>query len=311
MRKCRSDATVIARAPGKAFLCGEYAVLAGAPAVVVAVCRYAQARAVSHAVTESAFVREATRRASEHVETRVPPWVAVNTDGFFAQGGEKLGLGSSAAATVATAGLVFAAAGRDLSAPEVRRELHAVAAQAHSSVQAGEGSGADISASVYGGVIRFVKGEEPHPLDLPRRLELVFVWTGRAASTKLWIASIRKAGLPLGDLPSLASTFAEAFAKGDVRATIETARLYGAALQKLGERCGVPIVTREHALLAELAHRQGGAAKPSGAGGGDIGVAFLQGPEAAAALRADAARAGLAVLDLPLDGEGVHQELEA
>ena len=300
------------RAPGKAFLCGEYAVLGGAPAVVAAVGRYASAQAVSHGRSrESAFVREATRRAAEQLKARVPPFVAVDTEGFRSQGGEKLGLGSSAAATVAAAGLQFCAAGRDLSTPETRRELHSVAERAHAAAQAGEGSGADVSASVYGGLIRYVMGQPPRPLSLPPNLQLVFVWTGRAASTELLVGRVRKAGLPLGMLPQLATTFADAIAAGESRAAIETARLYNAAMQKLGEDCGVPIVTQEHALLAELARRHGGAAKPSGAGGGDIGVAFLHDPAEAAALRADANRAGLMVLDLSLDREGVQQESEA
>jgi mevalonate kinase len=298
------------RAPGKAFLCGEYAVLDGAPAVVAAVDRFARARAVSHGKSrESNFVREATRRAAEHLQTRVPPFVAIDTDSFRAEGGDKLGLGSSAAATVAATGLLFASAGRDLRTPETRRELHTVAERAHRAAQAGEGSGADVSASVHGGVIRFVQGQEPQPLALPERLQLVFVWTGRAASTELLVSRVRQAGMPLGLLPALAGTFADAIAADDARGAIETARLYSVAMQKLGETCGVPIVTQEHSLLAELARRHGGAAKPSGAGGGDIGVAFLRDPAEAAALRADASRAGLAVLDLAVDRDGVQQEL--
>ena len=298
------------RAPGKAFLCGEYAVLGGAPAVVAAVGRYAHARAVAHGKSdESAFVREATRRAAEQLKERVPPYVAVETNAFRAPSGEKLGLGSSAAATVAATGLLFASAGRDLKSADTRSQLHAVADAAHRAAQNGEGSGADIAASIYGGIIRFGGGVEK--LTLPQKLQLVFVWTGRAASTELLVQRVREAKLPLGLLPQLAATFADALAAGDARGVVETARLYGVAMQKLGESCGVPIVTREHALLAELARRHGGSAKPSGAGGGDVGVAFLLDPAEAAALRADANRAGLMVLDFSLDGEGVQQESEA
>ena len=62
------------------------------------------------------------------------------------------------------------------------------------------------------------------------------------------------------------------------------------------------------ARAAELARSLGGAAKPSGAGGGDLGVAFFADERAA---RDFAARCpeGLLVLDLQLGATGAYRRL--
>ena len=67
-------------------------------------------------------------------------------------------------------------------------------------------------------------------------------------------------------------------------------------------------MTRPHALLAALARRHGGAGKPSGAGGGDLGVAFTVGAEATRALREDLRGAGLTVLSLGAPAPGLRLE---
>ena len=76
----------------------------------------------------------------------------------------------------------------------------------------------------------------------------------------------------------------------------------------LGEAAGCEIVTRPHTALAALARRHGGAAKPSGAGGGDLGVAFTVGDEATERLREDARAAGLTVLSLGAPAPGLRLE---
>jgi phosphomevalonate kinase len=67
-------------------------------------------------------------------------------------------------------------------------------------------------------------------------------------------------------------------------------------------RAGIDWDTPEHARIAGLAERFGGAAKPSGAGGGDVAVALL--PDDDARLRfTDACRAdGLVPLQARITG---------
>ncbi|HEY3358228.1 MAG TPA: hypothetical protein VGQ83_33580, partial [Polyangia bacterium] len=119
---------MIVRAPGKAFVSGEYAVLHGAPAVVVAVARYAVARLAPGSVDElSPFLAAVVARCPAPPGT-IP---VVDTSALAAHDGTKLGLGSSAAATVAAAGVIRAAAGVRLDDPAAREQLVALCVDAH------------------------------------------------------------------------------------------------------------------------------------------------------------------------------------
>ena len=66
----------------------------------------------------------------------------------------------------------------------------------------------------------------------------------------------------------------------DPIAALGQARL---ALQSMAERAGLDYITPALARIAQLADIHGGAAKPSGAGGGDCAVACLPSPQAQAA----------------------------
>ena len=78
-------------------------------------------------------------------------------------------------------------------------------------------------------------------------------------------------------------------------------------MEMLGQAAGVPIVTPVLAHAALLAAEVGGAAKPSGAGGGDVGIAFLPDPEAANEFRVRARDLGLGILDLFVDPTGISR----
>ena len=70
----------------------------------------------------------------------------------------------------------------------------------------------------------------------------------------------------------------------------------------------MPIVTPALAAAAKLAEELGGAAKPSGAGGGDVGVAFLTGPGAAETFRRRAPHIGLEILSIRTGASGLRRE---
>jgi phosphomevalonate kinase len=301
-------------APGKAFLCGEYAVLEGAPATVMAVDRYARAF-LGCAPAASAFVAAAVREAHRLLAGRgvaPPPGVPqVDTRALARADGTKLGLGSSAACTVAAVGAVLAAAGLDPGDPRLAESIRAAAAAAHAAAQ-GSGSGADVAAAVLGGIHVFwrtTRGLEHGPKALPPDLAVEFVWTGRAASTAAFLATLGelRAARPsahaarLADLASAARVFAAATTAPEM---IGAAAAAARAMARLGEDAGLPIVTAAHRRLADLAAAHGGTAKPSGAGGGDLAVAFLP-----AARREDFLRAALAAAAEPVclrPGRGVH-----
>src|SRR5581483_2451210 len=85
----------------------------------------------------------------------------------------------------------------------------------------------------------------------------------------------------LAPVREAAERFVEALASRNARETIAALRAAGMALTRLGEGASVPIVTPPFARAAAIAEELGGGAKPSGAGGGDVGVALFADREAA------------------------------
>jgi phosphomevalonate kinase len=264
---------MIVFAPGKLVLVGEYAVLDGGGAVVAAVNRGVSC-AVSPAATlaivtpgDDTFVRAALAGAPPARYT-FADWNPVDL------GGAKPGFGGSAAATVAA----VVAAGL----PPAR------AYAAHHAVQGG-GSGVDIFASLLGGVRRFPDGAA---LDVPAPLA---VWSGASAATGPRVARYR-AWEGRAAFVAASRALVDAFAAEPIRVT----RAAYALLTKMAEAAGLAYDTPAHARIARLAADHGGAAKPSGAGGGDVAVAFLPDPDARAAFAVAAAAEGLLPLPVQL-----------
>src|SRR6478609_8831293 len=153
---------MIATAPGKLILSGEYAVLQGAPALVIAVNRRVVATRRTGPRGSSPFLLSvadeiAKRYGADHPATRAAMEIVVDSSMFY-QGKEKLGLGSSAAVTVAATALALAG---ESVVPVIDRDaVLQIASEAHASAQGprgSRGSGADIAAAVHGGVIAFQK----------------------------------------------------------------------------------------------------------------------------------------------------------
>jgi len=125
---------VTASAPGKLVWLGEYAVLEGAPALVLAVNRRARVRLVEDNGRAAGHAADGAGDDGWHVEPHVVDAVArvlecdphtatgglraeVDSQALFSRTGVarvKLGLGSSAALTVAMAGALCALSGRAL-----------------------------------------------------------------------------------------------------------------------------------------------------------------------------------------------------
>lgn len=295
---------LVASAPGKVFLCGEYAVLEGAPAVLAAVDRRAIAREAKAAPRPSPVIAAVLEEAGARCA------ISVRTPGFT-RGRAKLGLGSSAAVAVAASALVLA---RARGGPDVPGDaVFGLALAAHGRAQGGRGSGADVAASVHGGAIRYRKGAAVEALP-PCPAALAFAWTGRSASTTELVARVREfvsrspaeGAALLGELAACASELAAAHAALRVEEIVRLTAAYGAAMGRLGEASGAPIVTDAHARVAGLAKAHGGAGKPSGAGGGDLAMAVFEDPadrdRFASALREE----GIVVVDLRLGGPGVE-----
>ncbi len=281
-------------APGKAFLIGEYAVLEGVPAVVTAV----DVRAVAHDGDgpERTAVSELTLAAHAHVRDHLASLTdraAIHTigalpgveSGPFARGARKLGFGSSAAVTAAVVGFHLVEAGHDLTQDSTRALALELARAAHHQAQGG-GSGGDVAAAVLGGSLRFTRDASPVALPHPTWLHVGFVDVGAPAVTSSFVSQIRAAAEH--DRPAYAraidllSAASESFQSGYVHTSVDfglsAIRLgvqhHNEGLAALQALSGAPILSPAITDVLTLASEMGLAAKPSGAGGGDLVVVF-------------------------------------
>jgi phosphomevalonate kinase len=314
---------LLVSAPGKMMIAGEYAVLHGAEALVAAVDRRAFARFRSDtapaASREAAAAFAEARRGMPSGPTAQSEEPTVDT-ASMQMSGTKLGLGSSAAAAAAAAGLAFADEGVDISSSEGRARTLDAALRGHRAISP-RGSGADVAASVLGGFVRFRKlGEtvETHPVEWPTGLIARVVWTGKAARTSDYIAKVdaladRDAPQHRAVMAALgreAERFVSAVLANEPADVIASTAAYGEAMAALGRAAGADIVDDTLARVAELAACVGGAAKPSGAGGGDVALALLPDPDAEAQFVRLCFEQKFSVLSIGWGAPGVRVEPE-
>lgn len=351
---------VTASTPGKLVLLGDYAVLEGAPALVMAVNRHAKVRISARAggvaevsapemkvsqvplrigaggvpewlgtAEQAAALRlvDQTLRGLAHEGLAPEPGrgfsLQLDTAEFFDQGSEglaKLGLGSSAALTVALASAMAVFVGRGAATANRRVWLEHLL-QLHREFQGGHGSGVDVAAGLIGGVISYrllEGGTQPRfePVNWPREVHSLFVWSGRSASTSnflerlaLWRATHgAEYASHMEALSAIARQASEAVMHEQGRGFVEAAGAYAEALRAFGAACGLDIFSAEHVQLGQLAARAGVRYKPCGAGGGDFGVAFSLEPERLEHLARDVAAAGFRCVPLAVDEQGLHLE---
>jgi phosphomevalonate kinase len=289
----------VARAPGKLVALGEYAVLDGAPAIVLALDRYTEASIEAAAdgtcrlttrsadVVERRFLPGTSSGAAlvDLVAAKAPQlaWSATIDSRALFSGEAKLGLGSSAAVLTAWAGAFAAfARGQGAAVPEPRVEE---LIDLHRQFQGGKGSGLDVAASYTGGVIAYSLARPGLPqigsVRLPNSVGFAGIFAGRSASTPGLVAHYRawcrdrprEAAALVGRLTALAVAGRAALAGDDAAQWLEAFAAYGLGLQELGEAIGADIVTAEHREIGVEARRHGVAYKVSGAGGGDLGLA--------------------------------------
>jgi phosphomevalonate kinase len=236
--------------------------------------------------------------------------------------GDKLGVGSSAAVVTALTGALLAIAGREVEDDSGRRRVFERALGAHNAAQGNVGSGIDVAASVFGGALRYRRGatleETPTPerMALPAGLHWLAVWSGRAAYTPSMVTMVqefaREEAGSYGDLmKELSITSArgcDAFVASDVPGFIEVVRDYGEGLARLGAASGVDIVSVDHQRIGSVVRAEGGVYKPSGAGGGDLGIALAGDGPTLDAVAAALGRAGVTTVPLAVDEHGLRLE---
>lgn len=329
---------ITASAPGKAVLSGEYAVLQNAPAIATAVNRHvrvtiSESPGDEHSITAAGYLegnwsfsvskdgeltwRERLPRPSAFLLVEeiwksfdTAQWpslsLVVDTQEFYdAATGLKLGLGSSAAVSVA-----LTAALRSYSS--VAGDLKEMAMNAHDRFQGGYGSGVDVATSIQGGVIVHRRaGSEPRQLHWPAGLHYRFLWSGQASLTTEKLANLGELREhdTKNDSSNLLSDAAEqvaaAWSLGDSRQILGSFPAYVDALRQFSIDHDLGVFDAGHEDLVHLATGNDIVYKPCGAGGGDIGI-VLAASEAAINEFCERARPqGFRNLDLGLEIEGV------
>ena len=331
--------TIVASAPGKAVLCGEYAVLMGAPAIAMAVDRRAQVRIehtgndVHRVTAPGLYADAATFQARddgalewldgadaaeryallEQVWRAAPPPVApglavtLDTQPFFREpGGRKLGFGSSAAlAASLAAALLPREAGID--------DLYRAAAVAHRNFQDGRGSGVDVAAAVHGGALAWrMETAEAERLEWPAGLAFEILWSGQPVSTAERLARIanNRRGASAGAFVEAAEAVLDAWHERSAAAVLERLRRYTAELRRYSDEHGLGVFEGGHEALLAEAQDHGIVYKPCGAGGGDVGIALTEDLSALSGFAAAARRRGFEPLPVAGDPRGVQREGE-
>ncbi len=298
--------TVVASAPGKIVLSGEYAVLFGAPAVCMAVMRRAIVTVADSAdgechVTTPGFTGEGSFAVVDAVYGGTRPARNIDLDTrAFSRDGRKVGIGSSAALTVALA------AARSASV-----DVLTAALDAHAVLQGGTGSGIDVAAAVCGGLIEYeMSSRNVRKLSWPDGLLMRVLWTGVPASTGLMLEKLATQTVrpSRSALVLAAAQMADAWRSGDTDRILSEYNAYIGVLRQFSVDHDLGIFDAGHDQLTDAAMVSNLVYKPAGAGGGDIGVLFGRDETEFDAFVAKHADRIQGVVSCGLDPDGVRLE---
>ena len=246
--------------------------------------------------------------------------------------GAKFGLGSSAAVTVAVVGAVAAAYGLDPTPEQIYR-LALMATVTVTTLT----SGGDLAASALGGWVHYASPDRQAVADMlardgvsrtlrapwpglrlelalpagtPLPVRLAIGWTGTPADTPELVGAVRRtARIPqhlLQRSDAAVTAFRAALRAADVKAAGKAVDAARAVLAELSALRGTVIETPHLRVLRETAAAHGWAAKSSGAGGGDCGIALAARETDPGRLGAAWSAAGIRPLDLAVAPEGLR-----
>jgi len=249
------------------------------------------------------------------------------------ESGIKYGLGSSAAVVTS---VITAMLKKFLPGTPSRNLIFKLSSIAHVKTQ-GNGSGADIAASTYGGVLEYSSFQADWLLnqyktvnsltelikkdwnylsikriEIPEQIFICVGWTGEPASTVSLVAKIlslketneKQFKKFLKESEKAVDTFLQGLTQKDTSLIFKGIKLNRNCLASVGKNAGIEIETPLLSELSNLSEKFGGAGKLSGAGGGDCGIAFMPTEESAQQLVSAWSHANIKPLDILIYKEG-------
>lgn len=324
-------------APGKALISGEYAVLRAAPAICMAVDSRAVVRLVEidgdqHRLTAPGYLEGEwffsvqpggefswhgsspggtlglLEAAWSSVFADKQPLAALSleldTRSFHdANSGHKLGLGSSAALTVALVAALAELSGR----AELSRQL---AFEAHSKFQAQQGSGVDLAAAFNGGLIEYRMTQQRNPKELvwPEGLCYQFVWTGKPVKTTSKLqqfAGVADDSKALQSLQAVSQEIVDKWRTSQANEILGALTDYTQALRRFDRDAELGIFAGGHESAWREAERRQLVYKPCGAGGGDVGIVLGRDEEKLLELEQALIEQGLCFIAAKMDSCGL------
>ena len=269
------------RAPGKLVIAGEYAVVDGGKAIAIAInrgveCKITSGFGITTPSGDTRFVSPILKDKAQKSHYAFQSWNPVTN-----LQGAKPGFGGSAAACVCAC----------LAAGIVPQEAY----DFHYNIQ-GSGSGIDIAASIYGGTVVFenreVKRSEP--------ISPVVIWSGKSAKTGPRVDSYRR-WKQRDKFIETSNQLVEEFLSNPVDVT----KALFQELVQMSQLAKLDYLTPEIQRIVNLAEQYNGAAKPSGAGGGDSLVAFFPTIEDEQSFTARCKHDGITIIPIKLS-KGAH-----
>lgn len=295
-------------APGKLMLLGDYSVVYNYPCLVIAVDKriYIEAEIIeglkdeiiTPQVQENSFVLKTVDIFKK--KFAVTDAIRITTRADFSN---TVGLGSSSAVTVATLEALNQLFKKNLS----KRQLFDMCYAIVLSIQ-GVGSGFDIAAAVYGGIIYYVKGGKIlEPLTV-KKLPLVVGYSGIKANTAEYIKKVaekfKNRQSELNYILTSITTLVERARRGMEGGNFAKVGLCMIENHSLLQKLGVSIPKLDLMVSAAV---QAGAwgAKLSGAGGGDCMIALVSTDKRKSVEQA-IEQVGGEVIDIGLNAKGVE-----
>ena len=238
--------------PGKIVIAGEYAVLDGSPAIVLAInrgvrCDILAGTGIRTPNGDTRYVEPILQQQSNRAHYFFQDWNPVTCLGEA----QKPGFGGSAAACVAAC----------LAANIPLKE----AFDFHRSIQGG-GSGIDIAASIYGGMLRFQGGK----IEQLTPIHPVVIWSGQSAQTGPRVRQYLQ-WKEREHFVARSAALTTSFQQDPIQTFRSLHRLLTHAMQQ----CHVHYMTPALQKIIALAEAAGGGAKASVAGGGDCAIALF------------------------------------